>query len=532
MKFVFALTILILTFSAKSQDIRRYSMYSDHFDIEKYVMQYERKFDSIGIIKQKGQYHALTISLFGIMCFDEFNRTGDSTYYNHVVNQFKYFRDSSNLHVRFNGKGIGLPYKFNFHDLNAPWYSGLTQGIATSFLLRYWLLTNDSYALDLAKKTNYFMIQPIEAGGTLAKTSEGYSWIEEYPGTKRSKHVLNGFINGLVGLNEYCELLPDDTLACRVHDEVYSSLVQMLPKFDREEDWTSYDRNGKKISVAYLRIQLTQMEQLYAMYKDDIFKKQMMIWSMMLNNQQDKELKFYKKPDFVYGKSVYRDKGQKTYSIDLSEIPDSLMYSSKNISVSNKQYTYHEFVNSETFKQILNVIVPVPQSEIELSVSKCPKKMEIIGYDEYGNELEQLAYTLVDDKLKITSDALISHYYIKSKSLFARKFTVDTILFFNYHSLHVPRFAFHKTQYKIRMQKDSLYQINLTNEGASNLTLFYKYAKSEGLLRKSNYRWDINIVNFHEYFTAPEDGYYEFFISYQITKPQSYISELIIEEVK
>ena len=49
-------------------------MYTLHFDIDNYFKAAQRAFDSEGIITQKGEYHALTISVYGTMCADEFKK--------------------------------------------------------------------------------------------------------------------------------------------------------------------------------------------------------------------------------------------------------------------------------------------------------------------------------------------------------------------------------------------------------------------------------------------------------------------------
>lgn len=253
------------------------------------------------------------------MCYDTYLETKDVTYLKAVEDQFKYFKDSSKLDVLFDGKGIGLPYKFRFHDLTPPWYSGLTQGIATSFLLRYADLKKSEEALDLAKKVAYTMLVPVSQGGTLSQIPEGGLWIEEYPNTKKSKHVLNGFINGLVGLKEYTDFFPEDTMAKRIHDEVYRSFKTTLTEYDTPKNWSYYDRNNKSISVAYLRIQLTQLDHLYPIYKDEFLLKQMHIWGRMMIGKKDKELKFYMNPVYQYTIGI----GSKTdteFDLDYSEV--------------------------------------------------------------------------------------------------------------------------------------------------------------------------------------------------------------------
>jgi heparosan-N-sulfate-glucuronate 5-epimerase len=132
-------------------------------------------------VTQKGEYHALTISFYGIMNYEDFIITGDSACYQRVINQFRYFQDSSRVIYIDSAKGMGLPYHKQAYDLKPIWYCGMTQGVALSFLARYYLLTRNEDALHKMKQVAYFMLRPQEKGGTLGRTPEGYLWIEEYP---------------------------------------------------------------------------------------------------------------------------------------------------------------------------------------------------------------------------------------------------------------------------------------------------------------------------------------------------------------
>ena len=58
-RLITAISIFVTTYSFGQQLLPYESL--SHFDVEKYVKQYERDFDAVGIITQKKQYHALTI---------------------------------------------------------------------------------------------------------------------------------------------------------------------------------------------------------------------------------------------------------------------------------------------------------------------------------------------------------------------------------------------------------------------------------------------------------------------------------------
>jgi hypothetical protein len=126
------------------------------------------------------------------------------------------------------------------------------------------------------KQIAAFMLRMKENGGTLGRTPEGYLWIEEYPNSKNAPQVLNGFINGLIGLAEYLEVFPGDTAAKRVHTESYNALVKTLHKYDTP-DWTHYSRTNKRVTNQYMRYEIAQMQHLFVYYGDSTFYRQMMI---------------------------------------------------------------------------------------------------------------------------------------------------------------------------------------------------------------------------------------------------------------
>ena len=84
MKIAIFSLLFLFPFISRAQ-LPKYVSFSNHFNIEKYIKQYERKFDTLGVLTQKKEYHALTISVYGIMTFDAFNKTGEEKYYNQVV---------------------------------------------------------------------------------------------------------------------------------------------------------------------------------------------------------------------------------------------------------------------------------------------------------------------------------------------------------------------------------------------------------------------------------------------------------------
>ena len=516
-----------IPFVVYGQKITPYEMYSDHFVIPEYAKQYKRSFDSLGIILQNKEYHPLTISIYAIMCHDAFIKTGDSAYFDAVVQQYIYFNDTTRLDYAFDNKGVGLPYNFPFGGMKPPWYSGLAQGVAVSFLLRYYALTKDEAARDLLQKIAYFMIQPVEKGGTISKTPEGTTWIEEYPNSRSSKNVLNGFINGLVGLKEYCDFFPEDTLAKRIHDESYESFVSTISEYDTPT-WSSYNRNKKGLSTLYMRIQLTQMDHLYSLYNDERLRRQMMIWGMMMNNRLDKELRFYKKPSYIFSKSAVKNtdgsfaineakKFNKSYRIDSNVL----------IVKNNKQSIPLGTGVMCKGEALLKFDRRHVWLDVSLSKGLDNKKFKVLALKD-GKAIAELPIDYKNGILKIKSDIPFNEVSISYRSIFKNKLYITNVRNYSYRDYKMPMFGHHMFAQEFTLIKGNSYRVELPVKNAYDLTLFYRSGRNKNEVKQKkwiagNYINDTDVL-----FVAPQTGVYQFFVSYRLLTPNSSFEEICL----
>lgn len=292
--FIFLFSLLTWVGTLAQQPVlKEYTCLTKFISVEGWEKEKNVGFDGACILKVQERYHPLSITQYGIVNYYRFLETGDSGYLDRFLSQVSYFKDPSKVNLLHNGKSIGLPYTFLFQDLKAPWYSGMTQGSAISFLLRYFEFSRDSTILPTVRKIAHLMLLPEQQGGAISKTPEGLTWIEEYPNSKRSRHVLNGFINAWIGLYEYCLFFPDDTLAFRICDESYYALTHSLDKYEGING-ALYNRSKSYCTNSYVRYQILEMEQLYELTREEIFRRQMMAWSHMI----------YKKPNMEKGARI------------------------------------------------------------------------------------------------------------------------------------------------------------------------------------------------------------------------------------
>ncbi len=512
---IILITFLLICSVTFSQELSTYEMFSNHFDSELYTKQFQREFDKNGILIQKKEYHALTISIFGIMCADNFVKTGDSSYYKHVVNQYKYFSDPSKIILFNEGTEAGLPYHKSYNGLKAPWFSGMTQGMAASFLLRYYTLTKDETALDLTLKIVKFLLKPEKEGGAIGKTPEGFLWIEEYPNCKSSKSVLNGFINGLLGLKEYLVFFPNDKYAKEVHDECYSSLFKTLSKYDKPA-WSSYNRNGRTLAKHYIRYQLQEFDHLYSIYKDDRFRDQMRIWAMFAHTKNDTYVKYYKKPNYVFAENLVVNKDGECVYDGRKEFHESLLENKMIYSTSKRKQKEIELIlggGSNYFEVYLN--------GFDLNL-----KSIVVNDDEEAN----VSVEITNDTLKIISLTSINKLDIKFKK--RKKIKKENIQYsyYDYSQCKAPMFAFVNINAKQKLKKGATYTINSQNENTINGRVYYRTASTSKGLMKAIYSIENSFLLSDDSMTAEKDAFYEFFISYDITVPQSKIVNFKLKE--
>jgi heparosan-N-sulfate-glucuronate 5-epimerase len=542
-KFQYLISFALL-FSFKivyAQELFRYTCQVDRVQIEEFES--SRTFDRNGIILSDKKYHPLSIAKYGLFAYYKFKETADSTYYLKCVNQVNYFKNPSQVHELFEGKGIGLPYNFKFWDLKAPWYSGMTQGFAISYLLRYYKLTSDTTILPVIEKIAYVLTAPLEKGGTISTTSEGCTWIEEYPNSKKSKQVLNGFINGLIGLYEYCTFFPGDTVANQIFTQSYECLISSLEHFDTPS-WSYYDRNRKTLADNYMWYQIYEMKHLHEIFQEPVFDYQMRIWSVMLANKLSNQKK--RKVEFV---NRYKSQQAEKMNDSLFFIPMTIeqTLSTDSLQVlslkSNKEYrrffknkkrktktqsklSYFLFQPTQTdsadyLKITFNDSVLTPY-EISLfkKLSHKPKKNTEIKTVKYfnGNQLH-----LTFPKMNI------SEITLKIEDEHQFNLSVSDIGFYDSTRGDMPFFS-HQIFPHMKMEKGIEYEITLPAINTSNAIIFYKNAPSVKSLNTSKWK-AINTINPNSIFTPSHDGFYSFMIVYDLNNPLSFIGNLEITPV-
>ncbi len=526
-----ALLFLVLslhTIALFSQELYPYVCDVERVDIRGFES--SRSFDEKGVIISKKQYHPLAIAQYGLLSYYEFYNSGDSSYYKKCINQAKYFFDSSRVHFTFDGKGVSLPYNRKFWDLKAPWYSGMTQGYSISYMLRYYKLTSDKRALDLVEKLAYAMLQPQKEGGAISTTPEGYVWIEEYPNSKRSPQVLNGYINALIGLKEYTDFFPRDTAACRILDDTYYGLVQSLEYFD-SPTWSYYNRAKKSIPNKYLRYQIYEMKHLYEIFGDEVFEYQKRIWSTMVYNRfirdKSKHHRFREHNMSEPIKKIHQNK----YGVPLSDTLFVASIDSTNIDkLSFRQRRKlklprginwgmvskgDSLASTNFLKVITNVEVPLSKFQIFTKKDGELKEVSYMSFSKSNTVFLAFEENVDPNKLFFRFD--------RSKT--TKNISISKVDLYNTNIVKPPFYAHFKSKI-YELEKEKEYLIKFDEYNTDKAVIFYKHSTNRKIMNKS--KWKALNVTAKE-FTPQDSGSYQFMVVFDYLSPISMIGEFSID---
>lgn len=501
LSFILAL-ILGIHKNPQAQELYEYTCLTDHYDMSLtgWLKRNNRVEDSTGVITQNSKYNPLTISVYGILNYYKFKDENDSTFYYNAIDQFKYFLDTTKLVYSDNGKSIGLPYQFKYHDLQAGWISGMTQGFAISYLLRYYDLTKDKRSFDIAEKIAHLMLKKQEEGGSISFIDEKYQWIEEYPNSKSSPQVLNGFINGLIGLHEFLIYFPDHARAKEVHDSSYDALLSNLEKYDTP-DWTNYNRKGAKVSNHYMRYEISELEQLYFMYQEPEFLRQIMIWSYMSIGKTDTKYPMYKYPK--YANAVPFQQIENTYISDSASTSKQLTSISEFKLIQKKKQMSD---NSFKCKKWTTIIFDESLSYVDVHFSKPSSIKTVLNERHLELQFEQIN----DSTVRILSDSSFASFSFKLNGS-EKHNTINEIKTISLKPVEGPKFFINKIPLNFWLTEGTTYEIDLgETNNPENLYFFFKGTKREEDLDKIKWHRNQFTKGNNPKITIKESGYYQF----------------------
>jgi hypothetical protein len=226
------------------------------------------------------QYNGTIVAKYAIEYYQKLQKQDDSSI-RKKFNQCIGWLDSAISEV--NGYAL---YLFNWQQ---PWYptvgnpftSGMTSGRAIEVFTYAFALDGDSNHLRQAARLVHGFSLPIEEGGFTYKEPEGW-WYEELADTAlQTPRILDGHIFALTGLHVYYTQTKD-SLAKEYFDLGIKALKAALPGFDRGDGYAYYDVQGKLADENYHPLLVGQMNELFKITGDPLFKNYYLKWGKPL----------------------------------------------------------------------------------------------------------------------------------------------------------------------------------------------------------------------------------------------------------
>jgi D-glucuronyl C5-epimerase C-terminus len=136
--------------------------------------------------------------------------------------------------------GIAWEYMFRFDGGAPPWTSGLSQGTALQVLSRAWSrLKEPAYLTAAQQAMGIFGQSPPQGVRVPTKAGANYAEYTYAP----SDHILNGFIQAVVGLYDYTSITKDP-LGLKRFEEGDAEARAEVPHYDTGA-WSLYDQFGE-----------------------------------------------------------------------------------------------------------------------------------------------------------------------------------------------------------------------------------------------------------------------------------------------
>ena len=188
-----------------------------------------------------------------------------------VIENIKYDK-RGNAHLFYN---FDWPYeKFALGKLSSPWWSGLTDGHAITFMLRAYDCFADERYLRAATDLYASVTKPLSEGGSLSYLN-GLPWIEEYIDRfvtiDTQTSVFNGMAYAYFGIKSFEEFKNFEGIA----SDLRTSIIKNAHVFGKGCCWSYYDNVYESSNIKYHRVNLLLLkdDRLYDESLNDLMTK-------------------------------------------------------------------------------------------------------------------------------------------------------------------------------------------------------------------------------------------------------------------
>jgi heparosan-N-sulfate-glucuronate 5-epimerase len=190
--------------------------------------------------------------------------------------------------------GWGADYAFDFWSKRAAslpsgWYSGMSQGLGISVLVRAYYLRGEERYLEAARRAVGVLRTPVEQGG-VKRCVDGHAFYEEYP-TIPMSNVLNGYMFAVIGLYDLSQLTTEPIYDA-YFEEAIATVKAIISHYDLGSG-TSYDLSHlqnpgeypNRARWSYHALHVMQLSLLRSVTHDEFFTPIIDRWSGYLDGK-------------------------------------------------------------------------------------------------------------------------------------------------------------------------------------------------------------------------------------------------------
>ena len=230
---------------------------------------------SIFIWNGNSYYHPVVLATMADWYLDSFYQTQDTSYLNWSI---KYATKLEEISIDYSGaRFFPYPFNYNIHGINtelleAPWFSGMAQGISLGVFSLLHKYTNETKYLVEANKIfkSYDGIALQDSPWITLIDSSKYIWFEEYPNEISPNYTLNGFIYGIYGLYQFYQVTKSQYAKYLLKAGI-TTVKHYINDFRVPNRISYYCLKHEHQAANYHKLHMEQIKSLYRITGDEYF---------------------------------------------------------------------------------------------------------------------------------------------------------------------------------------------------------------------------------------------------------------------
>lgn len=224
-----------------------------------------------------------SIALFGLKSFSLYEIFKDKKYYEYAKNQFDYLVNN----LSSDGKFYINENNRIYSNYVGRWYAANTNGYFLSLLARIYSVEKSEVLFRAGERAIIPFKTSVTNGGCVDYFLD-YKFYETYPNEEQSTFNLTGFLNILIGLKDYGNIV-GNTEAIKLYNDGINSLEYVISFYDNDNGLSSYDLMNyfkpgvKNSSAKYHKENIQALQLINSLNHKKVFKFYIDRWNEYLD---------------------------------------------------------------------------------------------------------------------------------------------------------------------------------------------------------------------------------------------------------